>query len=125
VPDYAPVYGKPQAITYTAGAQITGGQLLSFTGQDTVSPTVANPANFAGVAAHDAPPGDAITVLAGSGVVHETTAAGITAAGLVYAGAAATVTQTAGSAYGAVPIGVATRATNASTGLARWKSLVG
>lgn len=125
MPDYAPVYGRPQSITYTAGAAITGGQLLAFTGQDTVSPIAVNPANFAGVAAHDASAGGAVTVLCGGGIVHESPAAGITAAALVYAGAGATVTLTPGTGYGAVPIGVATRATSTTTGLARWKTLVG
>jgi hypothetical protein len=125
VPDYAPSYGKPQAVTYNAGAVITGGQLLYFSGADTVSPTIANSPNFAGVAAHDAPAGDAVTVLMGAGVVHESVAAAITAAALVYAGAGGTITLTPGTGYSAVPIGVTILATSPSTGLARWKTLVG
>lgn len=125
--DYAPVYGRPQQFTLTAGAAITGGQLLSYTAADTASPSVVNPANFAGVAGHDAASGAPITVLAGSGVVHETTNASgstINAGALVYAAAAGGVTGTAGTGYGAVAIGVAVRSA-ANTALLRWKSLVG
>lgn len=127
MPDYAPTYGRPQQFTLSAGAAITGGQLLSYTAADTASPTAVNPANFAGLAAHDAASGAMITVLAGSGVVHETvnnSGGAIAAGALVYAGAGGGVTGTAGTGYGAVPIGVAVRAA-ANGALLRWKALVG
>ena len=125
--DYSPTYGRPQQFTLTAGAAIAGGQLLSYTAADTVSPTAANPANFAGIAGHDAASGAPVTVLAGSGIVHETVNASgstINAGGLVYAGAAGGVVGAAGTGYGAVAIGVAVR-TALTTAVLRWKSLVG
>jgi hypothetical protein len=125
--DYAPVYGRPQQTTLVAGAAITGGQLLSYSAADTVVPSGANPTNYAGIAAHDAASGAPVTVLMGSGVVHETannSGSTITAAGLVYAGAAGGVTGTVGTGYGAVAIGVAVR-TALTTAVLRWKSLVG
>ena len=75
--DYAPV--KPgEVLTYTAGAAITGGQLLAFTAADTVQPTSGPTLAVAGVAGHDAATGQPVTVYAGSGVVHDT----LTPAGL-------------------------------------------
>jgi hypothetical protein len=80
VSDYAPVYGRPQDLTWTADATITGGQLLTFTGTDRVAPTTGPTAAFAGIAGHDAMAGAPVTVLGGSGIVHEsTTAAQLTA----------------------------------------------
>jgi hypothetical protein len=71
--DYTAVRGKPTSLTYTAGAAITGGQVLYFSAADTVTPTAAATLAIAGVAGHDAASGAPVTVLAGSGVVHETT----------------------------------------------------
>jgi hypothetical protein len=73
VTDYTPVYGQPLVAPFTAGAAITGGQVLAFTAADTVSPASGPTAAFAGVAAHDAAPGAPVSVLMGAGVVHETT----------------------------------------------------
>ena len=123
--DYAPVLGRPKTVTMTAGASITGGQVLVFSAADTVVPSGVNPANYAGIAAHDAASGAPVTVMMGAGVVHETpVAAGVTAAALVYGGAAGQVTGTAGTGYGAVALGVAVR-TLGGAGTLRWKSLVG
>lgn len=125
VADYEPVYGRPKSATFTAGAGITGGQLLAFTGPDTVSPTAAGPANFAGVAGHDAASGAQVTVYMGAGLIHETPiTAGVAAGTLLYAGASGQVTGTAGANYGAVAVGVATR-TVSGAGTQRWKTLVG
>ena len=79
--DYAPVYGRPKSMTLTAGAAITGGQLLVFSAADTVVPSAVNPANYAGVAAHDAASGAPVTVFMGAGIVHETPVAAGVAAG--------------------------------------------
>lgn len=75
MPDYAPVYGRPQDVTWIADAAITGGQVLTFTGPDKVAPAAGPTAAFAGVAAHDAAGGAQVTVLGGPGVVHETATA--------------------------------------------------
>ena len=124
--DYTPLYGKPQALTYTAGAAITGGQCLYFSGTDTVSPAGANAANFAGIAAHDAANGAPVTVLAGAGVVHETLVTASTAAGaLVFAGSASTGELSAANSTYNVAVGVAIRATTTGHATLRWKSLIG
>lgn len=73
--DYAPVQGRPFYCSLTADATITGGQLLTFTAADRVSPTSGPTAAFAGIAGHDAFAGQPVTVLLGSGVVHETPSA--------------------------------------------------
>jgi hypothetical protein len=75
VADYAPPYGRSRTVTYTAGAAITGGQLLIFTAADTVSPSTLGAAPVAGVAGHDAASGSPVTVHMGAGVVHESAAA--------------------------------------------------
>jgi hypothetical protein len=121
VADYAPSFGRPQGMTFTAGAAIAGGQLVYISAADTVSPaTVANP-NAIGVAAHDAASGAPVTVLMGAGIVHETiTAVSFPAAGVaVYAGATGYVTPTAGT--GPI-IGYAIRTAVAPAPL-RWKSI--
>lgn len=72
--DYTPVNGANQGdtATFTAGASITGGQVLVFTGPDTVSPAAGASQAVAGVAGHDAASGAQVTVFMGAGVVHET-----------------------------------------------------
>jgi hypothetical protein len=126
VADYTPVYGKPQSLTYTAGAAITGGQLLYFSAADTVSPgTASATGGFAGVAGHDAASGAQITVLAGAGLVHETPAGtAVTAGAPVYMGAAGVVSVTQGTVQAANLVGYAVRAL-AGAGTLRWKSSVG
>src|SRR4249919_4199546 len=118
--DYTPVYGKPQAMTMTAGATITGGQVLKLSAADTVQPADANAPTYVGVAAHDAASGAPVTVLAGSGVVHETLCAGTISQGtLVFAGSAtAGELGVANSGYN-VAIGVALRTTTTTHGLLR------
>lgn len=124
--DYTPVYGRPKTVTLTAGAAITGGQVLSFSAADTVVPAALNAANYAGVAAHDAASGSPVTVMMGAGVVHETNAAAATAAAaLVFAGSSTAGELGAANTGYNVPIGVAVRASTGTHGLCRWKSLVG
>jgi Uncharacterized conserved protein (DUF2190) len=120
VADYAPTYGRPQAVTFTAGATITGGQLVVISAADTVSPAAINGAPI-GVAAHDAATGAQVTVLMGSGVVHETTASvAVPTAGVaLYAGPTGGVSPTAGT--GPI-IGYAIR-TALITAICRWKSV--
>jgi Uncharacterized conserved protein (DUF2190) len=121
--DYAPVYGRPKAMTFTAGAAIVGGNLVYVSAADTVSPAaLANP-NPIGVAAHDAASGSLVTVLMGAGVVHETpTSVAFPTAGVaVYAGAGGAVTPTAGSG---IIVGYAVRAASGSPPQTlRWKSV--
>lgn len=123
--DYTARYGKPQQHTFQAGATIAGGDVLVISGINTVSPSAAGPANYAGIAAHDAVLGAPVTVLCGSGVIHETPiGAGVAAGALLYAGAGGQIGGVAGALYGAVAIGVAVN-TVAGAGVQRWKSLIG
>lgn len=79
--DYSPVYsGGSVPITMTAGATITGGQLVFVSGVSTVSPTAGANGATIGVAAHDAASAAKVTVWPLVGPVHETvTPAGVTA----------------------------------------------
>jgi hypothetical protein len=126
VADYTPVYGKPQSLSYTAGAAITAGQLLYFSATDTVSPSTASAAGgFAGVAGQDAASGAQVTVLAGAGLVHETAVGtAVTAGAPVYMGAAGAASVTQGTVQAANLVGYAVRAL-AGAGTLRWKSAVG
>jgi hypothetical protein len=125
--DYAPVSGADVAgvITCTAGAPITGGQLLAYTGTpDTVSPTAGATQAFAGVAGHDAATGAPVTVHVGAGLVHETqTTAAAVAVGALIASAAAGA-MTGGAAAGS-ELGVAIRAVGGAGGVLRWKTTKG
>lgn len=60
--DFLPVYEDADRLSYTAGAAITGGQVVEFTAADTVSPTGGVSNKVAGVALYDAPSGGLVTV---------------------------------------------------------------
>lgn len=124
--DYTPFLGKPQSVTLTASGAVTGGQCLKFSDASIVSPADANCTTYAGIAAHDAASGSPVTVLMGSGVIHETLAAAVTAAGAqVYAGSATAGELGASNSGFNVAIGVAVKATTTTHGLLRWKSYIG
>jgi hypothetical protein len=124
MPDYACMYGRPQHLQATAGAAITGGQVLVYSGVDTVIPAAGASSAFAGIAAHDAASGAPITILAGSGIVHETqtTAAAVAVGALIQSAAAGAI---AGGAAAGSEIGVAVRAVSAAGGILRWKTTRG
>lgn len=124
MPDYAALYGRPQHLQATAGAAITGGQILVYSAADTVIPAAGAATAIAGVAAHDAAAGAPVTVLAGSGLVHETqtTAAAVAAGALIATAAGGLV---AGGAAAGSEIGVAVRAVTAAGGVLRWKTTRG
>ena len=96
--DYSPIYLPGRAITGTASAAITGGQVLVVSGDGTVGPAGdAADVTVVGVAAMDAASGAQVTYL-GRGTVHETLTAGaVTAGAAVSAGADGTVDDDAGS----------------------------
>ena len=71
-------YGGHVKITQTAGATLTGGQIVKLTGDNTVSPGTAG-APFAGIAGHDAKQGEPV-------VVHFLTVGFVVAAEKVVAG---------------------------------------
>ncbi|UTN92924.1 scaffolding protein [Gordonia phage Finkle] len=102
--DHTPLFLPGQAVTHHAKAAVTGGQLVSITGNREVSPAAAKSRAY-GVAAFDAAIGDPVTVHTGG--VHKVTASGAIAAGdqveAAANGAAAKLTDGA-------PIGIALEA---------------
>lgn len=106
MPDVLPKHAPGQAVTRTAGAAITGGQLVTITGENTVSPT-AGAGAVEGQASRDAAVGDILTVWAG-GEVTLTASGAITAGQRVQSAAAGAVSTWAGTAPADV-IGHATR----------------
>lgn len=130
--DYEPVNSaKNTPFTMTAGAAITGGQLLQVTADKTVSPTTANTQRAIGVAAFDAPSGGRVSVWPLTGIIHESinnNAATIVAPQAVIAGASAGIdfpagadepTKRAAAAAAGTLIGVCTK--GAATGAkAQW-----
>lgn len=89
--EYLPLHDDGDAITRSASAAITAGQLVSVSGSGTVAPSGAGDAPWLGVAAFDAASGANVTVFTGG--VQRITAGtgGITAGQLVHAGASGTV----------------------------------
>lgn len=78
--DYIPVFEPATAITLTASAAITAGQLVEVSGDGTVAPTGAKTADYVGVAAQAAASGARFVVWP-RGMVHESTASGAVTAG--------------------------------------------
>ena len=125
--EYIPVFEPATAVTLTASATITGGQLVEVSGDGTVGPAGAGSSKYVGVAGHDAVSGGRLVVWP-RGMVHESTASGsvtagnqlVTAAAGKVAAVAAVTTPTAGdvtSTRGLVGIALATAADAASV---RW-----
>lgn len=88
MPSYTPVYSPGDAMSATASAAVTGGQLVEITGSGTVGPAGANSTKVIGIAAHDAAINARVTVHVGKHV-HEATASGAIAAGDILVSAAA------------------------------------
>lgn len=81
--DYMPLYMPGDAVTGTASAAITGGQLVYVSGDGTIANASANTQNPVGVAAFDvANIGDKVTYFA-RGTVHRLAASGTVTAGAV------------------------------------------
>lgn len=122
--DYVPIHNPGHEWTSTTSAAVTGGQTLANSGVDTVAPAItASAKKYVGVAAHDAASGAKVTVLAGVGQVHESTAAGaITAGDLVIVGAVAGTIATIGAGTFDQMIGIALT-TAADTALCKWKAI--
>lgn len=104
--DHIPHFQPGAAITLATSAQVTGGQLLVVSGNDTVAPSSASSGAWIGVAAFDAANGAKVTVL--SGCVSELAASGAIAAGspVVAAASGAVAAIGAGTDYSAV-VGIA------------------
>lgn len=116
--EHTPLFKPAEAVTRTASATITGGQLLVIVGNNTVAPSSAPSAAWVGIAAHDAANGDPVLVL--SGGEHELTASGAIAAGAAVIGATAGAVADIGSETNyATVVGTATAA--AASGKVRVK----
>jgi hypothetical protein len=115
--EYLPLHTPGQAITVSASAAITAGQLVSVSGSGTVAPSGA--ATWLGVAGFDAAAsGVNVTVFCGGTQRIVAGTGGVTAGQLVHAGAAGTVvTHTNGTNdYEVVGIAITTAtATNLVT----------
>lgn len=89
-------------VTFTAAADVTGGQLLVVTAPRSVSPTSASTPSWVGTAAFDAKAGEKVTVLPGG--VQRILASGAIAVGarVIPAAAGKVITIGAGDAAHAV-----------------------
>lgn len=106
--DFTPIHKPGQAITLTASAAVTGGQLLEVTGDLTVGPAAANSQKVVGQAGHDATAGQRVTVHAPGATVTEAEASAAIAAGaLVKAAATGTVATFVGTDPEPARIGLA------------------
>lgn len=92
---FLPKFKAGSAITLTASATITGGQLVEVTGVRTVGPAGATSLAWIGTAAHDAASGGSVIVHLAGPVHLLTAAADVTAGNLLVAAAAGTVTPLA------------------------------
>lgn len=63
--DYAPRFTPGKDTTYTASADIVGGQIVEVTGDRLVGPAAAGSVKAAGVALYDAKAGEQVTVQRG------------------------------------------------------------
>lgn len=88
--DYSPLHRPGAAVTSTASATITGGQLLAVSGDGTVGPAGANSATWVGVAAQDAASGAKVGYFAG-GVQRIINSGGVTAGDILVPAAAGVV----------------------------------
>lgn len=105
--EFVPIHKPGQRWTSTASADITAGQALAVSGQDTVAPTSAASAAYVGIAAFSAKSGEKVTVLSGGGV-YELTSTGTVGDGDSLTTAAAGAVSAVGADPGAgTIIGVA------------------
>lgn len=89
--EYLPLHKPGEAITRSASAAITAGQLLSVSGSGTVAPSAAADVGWLGVASRDTASGDTLTVFCGGTQRIVAGTGGVTAGALVHAGASGTV----------------------------------
>ncbi len=90
MPDYLRKYAPGDRVTYAASAAITGGQLVTISGNGTVSPTSGGADEVEGVATRDAATGQLVTVVSG-GIPPLTASAAIGAGGRVMPAASGAV----------------------------------
>lgn len=89
--DYVPIYSPGVRQTHSTSAAVTGGTLVSVSGDGTVATMAAAGPGMVGVAGHDAGSGTRLTVFTG-GVAELVTANTVTAGNTLEAAAGGTVT---------------------------------
>ena len=99
--DYLPRFNPGEAITLTAGEDITGGRLVSVSGDLTVVTSAADATHVVGVAGFDTTEGDGVTIYR-DGVQRLTLAGTVAAGDEVFAADGGAV-----GAAGTVSVGVA------------------
>ena len=118
--DYIPVFKPGHDVTMTAGAAITGGELVAVSAANTVVKTAGASAAWLGVATQDAESGAKVGVTSG-GVQDLTVAAAVAAGDVLISAAAGRVTPiAAGTTYSQV-VGVALTAQGTAGQTARVK----
>lgn len=110
--DYVPVFKPGQAVTMTAGAAITGGQLVYVSAANTVQKTSAATAAWLGVAMQDTDSGDQVAVSCG-GVQELTASAAISVGAAVIPAADGKVATIGSETNYARVIGIALTAASA------------
>lgn len=109
--EYLPKFKPGQTVTFTASADIAGGQLVEVSGPRSVAPAAAGSAKVVGVAGQDTKAGDPVTVHIG-GVQHiASTAAAIVAGAAVEAADGGKI-----AAGSTTPIGIALTSVPAAGG---------
>jgi hypothetical protein len=105
--EYLPLHKPGEAITRTASATITAGQLVSVSGAGTVAPSGATDIAWLGVAGFDAASGATVTVYCAGTQRIVTGTGGVTAGQLVHSASPGTVvSHTPGTSDSAI-VGVA------------------
>lgn len=104
--EYLPLHDDGDAITRSASAAITAGQLVSVSGSGSVAPAAAADVPWLGVAAFDAASGSNVTVFT-SGVQRIAASGTVTAGQLVHAGASGTVVTHTNGTTDYVVVGLA------------------
>jgi predicted RecA/RadA family phage recombinase len=104
--EYLPLHDDGDAITRSASAAITAGQLVSVSGSGSVAPAAAADVPWLGVAAFDAASGANLTVFT-SGVQRIVASGTVTAGQLVHAGASGTVVTHTNGTTDYVVVGLA------------------
>lgn len=93
--EHTPHYLPADRLPRTTSAQVTGGQVVVISGNDTVAPSSAASSAWLGVAGHDAASGAQVVVYTEG--VHEVAASGAIAAGARVISAASGAVATIGS----------------------------
>ncbi len=90
MPDYLRKHGPGERVTYGTTAAVTGGQLVTISGNGTVAPTAGGASVVEGVAKRDAATGQVVTVESG-GIAPLTASAAVAASGRVMPAASGAV----------------------------------